>query len=514
MSVTSLMRGEMAVAMAVALVLALVLLALRPADRAATRNQLVLLGVCALAEIADGVGITMGWRGAAAVAADAASVLVGLVLIRLVVLALFRVVLPALGAAPARIVEDVATAAAFVGWGLAWLRLAGVDPSSLVASSAVITAVVAFSMQDTLGNVLGGLVLQFDSSLAVGNWVRIDDISGRVTEVRWRHTAIETRNGETVIIPNGWLVKNRFTLVATRAGAGGRWRRWLRFNVDLAAAPREVCETLEEAVRAAAIDNVASDPAPSAVLLEVGPRYGSYALRYWLVDPGPDDPTDSVVRMHALAALKRHGMKLGVPYSEQLTIDDDEEHRTASAARERERRLRALAGVELFTPLSAAEREELADHLVYAPFVAGDVMTRQGAVAHWLYLIVSGEALVSTDGPEGHHDIGTLEAGSVFGEMGMMTGAARSATVTAASDVVCYRLDKAGFETVIRKRPDVAEAMSRILAARQTDLHDRLAAHQAAQHPRAAHADILAGIRAFFGIAAPHEAPRAPVRRA
>ena len=98
-----------------------------------------------------------------------------------------------------------------VGWGLVWLRLAGVDLASLITTSAVITGVVAFSMQETLGNILGGVVLQLDQSIRVGDWVKVDETSGRVVEIRWRYTAVETRNRETVVIPNGWLMKNRFT---------------------------------------------------------------------------------------------------------------------------------------------------------------------------------------------------------------------------------------------------------------------------------------------------------------
>jgi CRP-like cAMP-binding protein len=83
--------------------------------------------------------------------------------------------------------------------------------------------------------------------------------------------------------------------------------------------------------------------------------------------------------------------------------------------------------------------------------------------------------------------------------MGMMTGEPRSATVTARSDVVCYRLDKAGFAQVIRARPDIAEAVSRVLARRQAQLEGRRAAGAAAQ-PAPAHDHILDRIRAFFGL--------------
>jgi len=490
---------EMAGAMAVALALGLALLALRPSARASTRNALLLLGACAIAVIADMALASSGAARAAALASDTANVLVGVVLIRLVTILVFRMALPAAGSMAPRIVEDLVTAGLYVAWGLVWLRLAGVDLASLVATSAIITAVLAFSMQETLGNVLGGLVMQLDRSIRVGDWVRVEQTVGHVVEITWRHTAIETRDRETVIVPNGWLVKNRFAVIGSCDDPRRLWRRWVRVNVDLAASPADVCRVLEKAARGA-IEHVAAEPPPNAVLLELGPRHGGYALRYFLDDPRPDDATDSAVRLHVLAALERHGMKLGAPYQEQLDLSDDASHREERQAHERHRRLAALERVELFAPLSAQERESLAPHLVYAPFVAGDVITRQGDVAHWLYLVVSGEADVWHEGAAGRTQVGALAAGDVFGEMGLMTGEPRSATVVARRDVVCYRLDKAGFESILHARPDVAEAMSRVLSSRQQDLRGRLAAETPATPGPDPNAAILARIRRFFGL--------------
>jgi len=497
-SITSLLRAEMVAAMAAALALGLLLLALRPGDRASTRNALLLLGLCALASLADGVSGSMGAGRIAAMAADVASVLIGVVLIRLGTIFAFRVLLRMARLEPARIVEDLVTAGLYVAWALTWLRLAGVDLAGLVATSAVITAVLAFSMQETLGNVLGGLVLQLDRSIRLGDWMRVEQVSGRVVEIGWRHTAIVTRDRETVIVPNGWLMKNRFTVLGARGEASAAWRRWVRISVDLASPPGEVCRVLEETVRNASIPGICEEPGPDAVLLDLSARSGLYAVRYWLSDFARDDPTDSNVRLHLVAALARHGMKLGVPFTEQLEVRDDEAHRSAVLARERARRLEALSRVEIFATLSAEERDTLADHLVRAPFVAGDVMTRQGAVAHWLYLVIAGEADVWAERDGTRTRISSLGPGSVFGEMGMMTGAPRQATVTARTDVDCYRLDKSGFGSIIKARPDIAGEISRVLAARGAELQAKSAAAHGARAE--GHADILERVRRFFGL--------------
>lgn len=487
-------------AMVVAIALGLFLLAVRPKDRASTRNALLLLIVCAAFAAADTTAHSMGGRTVAGILADASTVLAGVVLIRLAGIVVFRILLPAVRLNPARIVEDLVTTALMVAWGLVWLRVSGVELGSLIATSAVITGVVAFSMQETLGNILGGVVLQLDESVRQGDWVKIDDVSGIVVDIRWRHTAIETRNRETVIIPNGWLMKNRFMVIGSRSDTKPYWRRWLWFDLDLAHPPLRVCEVLVKAVTDAEIPNVARDPAPTAVLMKIEQGIGRYAVRYFLDDPRPDDVTDSAVRAHVLASLTRHSMPIVVPREERLMVKDNEAHRLAQHAKEMARRQAALAKVDLFSTLSAEERAELAEHLVDAPFVKGDTITRQGAVAHWLYLIVAGEADVwhETQGARTH--VATLLPGNVFGEMGMMTGEPRRATIVARSDVECYRLDKAGFEKVLRSRPDIADGISRTLASRSTELNGRLESVDGGRRA-APQDDILAKIRTFFGLA-------------
>jgi small-conductance mechanosensitive channel len=494
-------RMEVGYAALAGLLLGLLLLALLPPDRRAVRRALVFLALCALAESVASAFTGMGARSVANLVADLAVIGIGIVLVRLAFLFFFRVILKALKFETARIVEDVAFALAIVAWGLVWLRLAGVELSSLIATSAVITGVIAFSMQETLGNILGGLVLQFDRSIRLGDWIRFDDVSGRVVEIRWRYTAVETRNRETVFLPNGALTKQKFAVLGSRNDPARLVRRWVFLDVGNSATPARVCATLERAMREAEIACVAREPAPTCVLMDFVDRGGRYAIRYWLTDPAVDDPTDSLVREHALAALTRAGMQLAAPYSEHLVTKENESLRTSRHAEEIRRRLDALAKVEIFAGLTPEELRIIADHLDYAPFVQGDTITRQGAVAHWLYLIVSGEADVWIEVPGSDRvHLNTLAAGSVFGEMGMMTGEARRATVTARGDVECYRLDKVGFQGVLQSRPDIANQISGVLVERNAGLESLREKTRAGARAPAAHGDILLRIREFFGL--------------
>ena len=477
--------------------LGVVMLALLPRRRPAVRNMLVLLLILGGFEAGAWAAYFNGALRAASVCAGIAAFGIGGICIRMTTMLVFEVALPAVRMGMPRIVEELSTTAVIVGWAMYWLHGAGVDLASLVTTSAVITAVLAFSMQDTLGNIVGGLVLQLDNSLCVGDWVKIDDVSGQVVDVRWRHTAIETRNRETVIIPNGWLVKNRFSVIGSRNDPSPRWRRWLWFDVEAGAPPKRVMELLENSVNDSDIPSVLHDPPPNAVLMEAGARVSRYALRYWLADPRPDDATDTQVRVHALAALDRHNIRLVVKMEERLIVQGDDGSRNAA---EFARRRQALANIELFASLAPAELDTLAQGLTRAPFVAGDTITRQGAVAHWLYLLVSGDADVWAEENGTRNYVATLPTGDVFGEMGMMTGEPRSATVTAKSDVECFRLDKTAFEAILRERPDIAEEISTVIANRRSELDQlRGAAGLASAHANRRDA-VLARIRGFFGL--------------
>ena len=166
--------------------------------------------------------------------------------------------------------------------------------------------------------------------------------------------------------------------------------------------------------------------------------------------------------------------------------------------------MRALKEVELFSSLTEEERRELAPRLRIAPFVRGEVITKQGAVAHWLYIITKGDAEVrfSLDGKLSEQ-VATLHPGDFFGERGMMTGEHRSADVIALTDVECYRVDKESFNEILRKRPELAEDISQVLARRRVELEGaredlneeakraRLQTHQG---------DLLRRIQRFFAL--------------
>jgi len=439
--------------------------------------------------------------------------LVTLAFIGLASLVIFDVLLPAMHLGMPRIVRDLCVAFAYIGAAF-WLlsKIEGMTLTNLVTTSALLTAVIAFSLQDSLANVVGGLAVHLDGAIAVGDWVRIDQVEGRVKEIRWRHTAIETRNWDTVIIPNSVLMKSQVTVLGRRTGEPVQHRMWLYFNVDFRVAPSRVISVVEEALRAEAIEGVAAEPRPNCIAYDFKDSYVQYAVRYWLTDLAQDDPTSSRVRVRVYFALQRAGIALSIPATHQLVSEDTREKQARHEQSELQRRLAALRGVELFHGLTDDEFQKLAARLSFAPFTAGEAMTRQGATAHWLYIITRGSGEVIVTGEDQQRKrVAVLHAGDFFGEIGLMLGVPRTATVRALEDTECYRIDPEMFRDILHARPEIAEQIAHVMARRRVELdavRDNLDAETRRRRLDSTQRDFVARISSFFGLSAAAKAGR------
>lgn len=502
MTLSTVLNSETPWLTLIALAMTSGLLRARPDERAVFLNTLWLFLLCVLGQGVAVLLAALDFAGGASTVYLIFRIGAAITFIRLAGFGVFRLLLPLAGREPPRIVEDLAIMVVYAIYGLAQLRLAGLDLSSIVTTSAILTAVVAFAMQDTLGNVLGGLAIQLDNSVQVGDWIRVDDLTGRVCDIRWRSTIIETRNWETVVVPNSMLMKSRVAILGRRQGAPLQWRRILNFMVDPGVPPARVIAVVNEEMREVAVGSVARDPLPSAVLYGFEQGNLRYQLRYFLTDLLEDDLTDSMVRVHLFAALQRAGIRIAEAQHTIHAVTRDEAHAESVRKREMTRRLEMLRGVDLLSKLSEAEITDLAQRLEYAPFARNDVITRQGDPAHWLYIVAFGEAeVLYQPGGGAQQPIGTVRAGQFFGEMALLTGDARAATVVAKTDVECYRLDQTSFQTLLLARPEIAEEMSRVVGSRRGDLERAQEAYAGSARSGAeVPPDLLNRIRSFFGL--------------
>jgi CRP-like cAMP-binding protein len=193
---------------------------------------------------------------------------------------------------------------------------------------------------------------------------------------------------------------------------------------------------------------------------------------------------------------------MSIPASAQFLTLDSPDREVRKEVEEHQRRMTALASVDLFRGLPEDRRKELANDLVYAPFARGEAVTREGESDDGLFMLVSGQGSVRIGANGETREVAQLTPGQFFGEMSLMTGEARTASVVAATDLVCYRLEKAAFQRVLRDMPALADQIAEILVRRRTALSQVQTEREEVQRTRVetAKQDLLGRIRGFFGM--------------
>lgn len=499
---------RLAVFAAAIVVLAAVTRLVPSAERRRLRRSVLLFGLNIVAVLGTLALASAGFGNIAEGFEIASALLRVLLIINLSALALFDLLLPLSRWDFPDILHDLVVGAAYLvaaGW---LMHRSGVNLTSIIATSAVVTAVIGLSLQATLGNVVGGLALQVDDSIQEGDWVELENKQqGQVKKIRWRHTVIETRDFDTLIVPNGQLMGQTIKVLGKRDGRSVNHRMWVYFCVDFRFSPGEVIGVVNTALSSAPIPGVAQSPAAHCICHDLAREhrdgYVLYAVRYWLTDLARDDPTSSDVRERVFSALRRAAIPLAIPAAALFMTDETSEREERKQQRDIDSKLRALSSIDLFGHLDENERQALAAAARRTPFGRAEVITRQGAKANWLYVLTKGEVEVRIASPDGDRRVAVLKAPSFFGEMALMTGQPREATVVALNEVECLRVDKGDFQGILQRRPAIAERISEILAGRRIELDAvRTGLDPESQSQRLSNENvrILSSIKQFFGL--------------
>jgi len=336
---------------------------------------------------------------------------------------------------------------------------------AILTTSAILTAVVGLSLQETLGNFFSGLALAMERTVQVGDMVRTSESLGLVEQLTWRAIKVRTMEGHSLVIPNSVASKDR--LEVFRRG-GPPLARILRIGLEYDAPPAQARKALETA--AEDVPGVAPRPSPVAYLHAYDASAVTYELRYWLADYAHFLEVDSRVRERAWYHLRRLGLSIAYPVIRQhqyaagkLPVPD---HSATIAA--------AVNSNVLLEPLSAEERSRLADGARFLRFSEGEVIVREGDTTSSMFLIASGLAGVSVHPGSGHsRGVGTLGPGAAFGEISLLTGAPRLATVRALTGVELVEIDKSTIAPVLEANPSLVAKLEEIIMARRQQTADR-----------------------------------------
>ncbi|MFA5479881.1 MAG: mechanosensitive ion channel domain-containing protein [Candidatus Muiribacteriota bacterium] len=111
-----------------------------------------------------------------------------------------------------RLIRDILKVTVFMACAIIYMRYGlGLDLLSIVTHSAILTAIIGLALQDTLSNVISGIIIQMEKPFTIGDWVEIDGLRGKVAETNWRYTKIRSWEDYFVHIPNNKVSSNVLT---------------------------------------------------------------------------------------------------------------------------------------------------------------------------------------------------------------------------------------------------------------------------------------------------------------
>ncbi len=407
------------------------------------------------------------------------------------------VVTPTFGGDVPKILRDVLQALLFLGACLLTLRAAGVELSALLTTSALLTAVIGFALQDTLGNLFAGLAIQAQRPFRVGEWIQFDDDESHVAEVieiNWRAVRMRTLDCFEMTVPNSTLAKSSLRNFSEPTRAV---RRHAYVFAPYDQPPERIIAELIEALKD--VDGVLDSPKTSVIVDSFGERGVRYDVRYFIAEFEERENVAGAVRERLWYSLQRMGVQIPVPQRLVRLYDLSEERLEHEEAARVDAKDRELQSVDFLRALPDDARHRLAENTHRRLYAPGEPIIEEGEHGAELFIIRRGEVAVEI----GRHKrcVARLGPGQFFGEMSLMTGAQRRASVRAMKETEVLVIDKAALKPVLDGQPELAETISSVLALREAELmRSSSAGGLAAAEAEAEDLDLLDRIKSFFSL--------------
>jgi small-conductance mechanosensitive channel/CRP-like cAMP-binding protein len=378
-------------------------------------------------------------------------------------------------------------------------EILNINVTSLIATTTVLTATIGLAFQSTLANMLAGLTIHLEKPLRQGDWISAGGHEGRVVDITLRSTRILTMENNEVFIPNSKVLSEA---VVNFSRPGPVHRRKLSVGVSYAIPPNKVKNTLLDVLLSE--PRVMKLPAPLVRVANYGEFSIAYEMRYSINDFPAHVDIESEIMNLIWYKFKRNEIEIPFPirniYIEQVTP----EAQRAAHEQRTEELLALMEKVEILSALNKTELKKLVERVSVKTYASGEVPVRQGESGDSFYIIKSGRVDVVVEKIPGESSVvATLGPGNFFGEMSLLTGATRTASIHVKEDAEFIVIDKESFGTTLVNNPSIAESLSHILSERQAGLdaeRERLDAAGLARHKKDVSGRMLSKIRDFFGL--------------
>lgn len=369
--------------------------------------------------------------------------------------------------------------------------------SGVIAASGVAGLVIGFAVQQLIADFFSGIILNINPPFSVGQWIKLDnDEWAKAVETNWRATVFEDFYCNTLTVPNSRVsrmaVRNFETHKTYTAQS-------MEIYVDSRVPTGRILDILLSAGKEAryAMDPSGELPEPFVGITDLSERGVRYMLYYHI----PSVASYISSRTTLYETVVNHLYQAGIdPVPPRYEVGTRAAPEFVSRHRDRAALLRKA---DLLAGLTDEEIAGLAAQMAEHRFAPGGAVVEQGEAGESMYLLVEGLLSVFIDIEGTEKMVAKLGPGTVFGEMSLLTGERRTATIRADVRSLAYEVTKPVFETVLKERPEVMGPISETMAwrkLRNAESADGANERAIQEQQQSMAGQILSRIKTFFGM--------------
>jgi len=327
----------------------------------------------------------------------------------------------------------------------------GADLGKLLAALGLGSIVLGLALQDVIGGLFSGILLISSRPFRTGDWISVGDVKGKVTNIDWRAVTIEDFSGDTIIIPNAGIAKDR---VKNYSQPTPIHREELGFDISFDDPPNKVKDVLLEVMRDT--PDILKEPEPQVALISYDEFSIHYEARYFISDYGDSPAIYNDFISRVWYANKRYNITFPTRAHEVYNFDGE----ACKPKNKTTQEIQTMLKESKIFSIPDSELLELAKHSKFEEFGVGECLLHRGLITENIYLILNGVAKEHIENKNGQilHDR-RLRKGDIFGLSSLVQREPSLVTVCALSDIDVIAIDIHAMRDVLKHNPDVAQSI-------------------------------------------------------
>ncbi|UVM52369.1 mechanosensitive ion channel [Pseudomonas sp. B21-015] len=315
----------------------------------------------------------------------------------------------------------------------------------VLATSGALAIIVGLALQSTLSDVFSGIVLNTTKPYQLDDWISIDGTEGRVIDIDWRATRLQTAQGSMAVIPNSLAAKAKLINFSRPSDIFG-----VSISLQLSphARPQTVIDALERAMQGCRY--LLNKPAPCVALKGSSATGVEYEISGFVVSMDQKRMVRNLLFDLAFRHLQASGVSL---------LSNVEPNAPANLSRPRA----LLDASNIFSTLRQEEKETFSQNMTLQTFRPGEMILPAGEVSDHLFIIESGVVSVELSRGGVKFETGRMGPGEVIGEGGILSDTAMPADFSAKTVCTLYRIEREYLQPCLDARHDIGEAMKALL---------------------------------------------------